>query len=571
MESGINNRTPRFRNVEDILTLLDGVEKTPTGYQANCPVHRDAEHCLSVVDHNRNLILRCNKGCSVSRILSVLNIGIDDLTLPDEHAVPRNGCYSVTPPVSEARLSVTTPPPQSPAGVTVLKKMCKASDVLIKTRNHQELYNLARIFIEAEDPLKEVKENIRRMGYGGDIRPAMLVYLSMTSRVLGVRNGTLLPHLLLVGASSTGKTYSVSSAKQLFPKETYSEIISGSPRSLIYANDILKHKALIFGEADSIPMGEDTPIASAIRSLTQDNYLSYHTVQTDPKSGNFQSRKVEKEGPTVLITTSIKDLPHQLGTRFLSFEMPETPTQIMASLDAQVRVELEGVWTPHKALLDFQLFLQDIAPIEAVVPFARDILNCIPPVMQPSFSRGFQQLLSLMKVVAIVRMNQRWTDEKGRIRVSIDDYATVRELVNDVYVNAAGPSENVRKLVEAVSLLGKAYKRPVSQSTLVNHLNRHKMAVSRDAGRAVKEGWLINHESRKGYCAQYEVAESMPESIGLPTVEQITSRNLPNIIHGSELGVEKQECSTEVESVSVGDIDIDVDPGIFDNWQGSVL
>lgn len=105
-------------------------------------------------------------------------------------------------------------------------------------------------------------------------------------------------HLLLMGQSSTGKNYTVGRILLLLPSEAYHIIDAGSPRVLIYDDIELKHKVLVFSEADSLPAGEDNPAASAIRNLLQDHYLHYAVTVRDPFTGNYTVKKVDKPGPT---------------------------------------------------------------------------------------------------------------------------------------------------------------------------------------------------------------------------------------------------------------------------------
>ncbi|HEX4829399.1 MAG TPA: hypothetical protein VFV12_14310, partial [Xanthobacteraceae bacterium] len=77
-------------------------------------------------------------------------------------------------------------------------------------RDLLELEQQARPVLEAPDPLAVVQAEIRRRGYGGDINPALIVYLAATSRLLAVREGAMPVHLLLLGAPSGGKSYTVS-------------------------------------------------------------------------------------------------------------------------------------------------------------------------------------------------------------------------------------------------------------------------------------------------------------------------------------------------------------------------
>lgn len=180
----------------------------------------------------------------------------------------------------------------------------------IAVRRSGELKRLAeeaKVVLEADDPLELVEKAVRQMGYGGDIRQPVIIYLAFASRLLKMRPGTMPVHLLVKGPPSAGKSYAVQIVTRLHPAEAYHVIEAGSPRVLIYDEAELKHKALIFGEADSLPSGEDNPAASAIRGLLQDNYLHYRVTEKDG-NGAYHVREIAKEGPTVLVTSSVKSL-----------------------------------------------------------------------------------------------------------------------------------------------------------------------------------------------------------------------------------------------------------------------
>ncbi len=175
-----------------------------------------------------------------------------------------------------------------PALIEELKAKAESGQEL-KARHDNErlsqLYNEAKAVIETEDPLDLVKGAIRSLGYGGDIRPATIVYLAATSRLLAMRDGAMPVHLLIMGISSSGKSYTLRLVLFLFPAEAYHVISAGSPRTIIYDDTDLQHRLLVFGEADSLPAGEDNPAASAIRNLLQDHCLNYEVTIRDADTG----------------------------------------------------------------------------------------------------------------------------------------------------------------------------------------------------------------------------------------------------------------------------------------------
>jgi hypothetical protein len=286
-----------------------------------------------------------------------------------------------------------------------------------------ESYEAAKSVIETSDPLERIKESLRDTGYGGDLKPALITYLAATSRLLGMRDGAMPVHLLLIGPPSAGKSYTVNQILKLLPEEAYHVIDAGSPRTLIYDNSDLRHKVVIFSEADSIPMDEDNSAASAIRNLLQDHELHYAVTVRDAETGDFTVREVKKPGPTVLITTSTKPLGAQLMTRLFTLEISDSDAQIRAALSSQALLELVGIKPPDESLKAFQHYLQLKAPARVFVPFVKELSNALGEIAgAPRINRDFARLISLIKSVALLRQHSRKIDGQGRIIATLEDY-----------------------------------------------------------------------------------------------------------------------------------------------------
>ncbi len=394
----------------------------------------------------------------------------------------------------------------------------------------QQLYPEAKAVIEASDPLKVIEDAIRGLGYGGDIKPALITYFAVTSRLLEMRPGAMPVHLLLTGPSSGGKSYTLGVIKTLMPTEGYHVIDAGSPRVLIYDEAPLEHKALVFGEADSLPAGEDNPAASAIRNLLQDHHLHYEVTIRDKETGDYQTKRVHKPGPTVLITTSTRSLGDQLMTRFFTLEIGDSREQISAALETQAGLEAKGIQCPDAGLVAFQSYLQLKAPVKVYVPYVKELGKGMTKMASaPRILRDFARLMSLIKTVALIRHHQRQLDSEGRIVAELADYETVRWLVNDMYIDSStGATNDIRKLVEAAITLDtrRTDGERITNTTLAKHLNIGIMQVSRRAKRAIKLDWLVNREQRKYHPADYAPGEPMPEVEGLPVLEGFNTANI---------------------------------------------
>lgn len=389
-----------------------------------------------------------------------------------------------------------------------------------------ELRKQAASVLEAADPFALVEQAIRDLGYGGDITPTLVSYLATTGRVLAQREGSMPPHLLLLGIPSAGKSYAVTITLRLLPKEAYHTIDAGSPRVLIYDAADLKHRVLIFGEADSLPKGEDNPAASAIRNLLQDHFLHYKVVVKNPDTGKFETQAIAKPGPTVLITTAVRRLRTQLDTRLFTLQVRDDHGQVRAALRTQAQVELHGIVEPNPALIAFQGYLQALAPWEVLVPFADRLSQAIgQSSAAPRILRDFARLLSLVKSVAVLRHQQRRRDGRGRLIADLADYQTVYDLVGEMYAaTISGADQRIRAAVEAVSaLLGEQGR--VGGITVTQVARRLGISVPAASARlrtAIAQGWVVNEETTRGRPWRLHVGEALPEPVGLPHPDSLT-------------------------------------------------
>ena len=377
--------------------------------------------------------------------------------------------------------------------------------------------------VDSEDPLELVGTAIRAMGYGGDIKPALLVYLSATSRVLAMRPGTMPVHCGLHSSPSGGKTYTLSLILKLLPPEAYVGIDAGSPKVLIYLDVELRHKVLVFGEADSLPAGEDNPAASAIRALLQDHRLHYQVVVRDPAAGDFTVRDIDVPGPTTLLTTYTRRLGDQLDSRLYTIDLTDSQAQIQQALTTQARIELDGSLEPPDALIAFQALLQAKAPWDVVVPYAGHLAEALGrSPAAPRLLRDFARLLSLVKSVTVLRHKRRHRDATGRLIAALDDYRIVRSLVFEVYADSVtgGANQMIRDAVELVKQLRAEGNEHVTVTMIANKLGISKMAASRRVAAAERGGWLVDNDRRKNV-KDLDIGEPLPEKYGLPPAKEL--------------------------------------------------
>ncbi len=384
-------------------------------------------------------------------------------------------------------------------------------------RRLAELRVVAAPLLGTPDPLALVCEAIGPL-FGGDRKVPLLVYLAVTTRLLQQRPGSMPCHTLIVGSSSTGKSYALKVVLRLFPSAAYVEIDAGTPRILIYDSRPVQHRAVIFAEQDSIPHDEDNPAASALRHLLQENELRWQVVERDAETGEFFVHTVRRRGPSVLFTTGTKRFPEQMDTRVFSLELAGDADQVRAALKTQGDLEKHGLPEPNPALVAFQEFLQLQAPWDVVVPYSATLAEVIGrTLVAPRILRDYLKLLALVKALAVLRHVHRQRDEQGRLVATLEDYGTVYELVRDMYEGeASGATEYVRRAVEVVRVVANARPGGATVREVAKALNVGETSAWRYVQRALRQRWLTNLEERRYRPARLDMGDPMPERAGLP-------------------------------------------------------
>jgi hypothetical protein len=384
------------------------------------------------------------------------------------------------------------------------------------------LYEAAKEIIEHPDPMALVERAIVESGYAGDPTPSTLAYIAVTSRLL---DRPL--NVQFLAQSASGKNFTVDTALRLLPPEAYYKLTASSPRALIYTLEDFRHRTVVLEECDSIP--SEGSAASAIRSLVNDAVMSYETVEKDPETGEFKTRKITKDGPTGMITTGVRALDVQMATRLLSCPLPDSPAHTREVLRAQAK-EAQGQTAvlPQAEIEKFHSCQRWLAAknCRVVIPFA-SILAEMLPAKAVRERRDFPQLLTVIQTIALMAQRNRPLTQDGVIVATLDDYSRARRIMAPLFdsVAADGITPAIRETVEAVQ-----EGKEVSESELARRLGLAKSTISYRVRGAIRGGWLKNLETHKGSSARLVRGDPLPESrSALPTAE-----NLAEAFEGSK-------------------------------------
>jgi hypothetical protein len=342
---------------------------------------------------------------------------------------------------------------------------------------------LARPLLDDPGVLDRVADVILAGGYAGDVGPAMVAYLACTSR--------LLPrplNLAYVAPSAAGKNHAVNAALALMPPESIYRLSAGTARALVYDEQDFVHRTVVVEEADSIP--DDGPAASAVRAIAEDGCMRYVCVERDERTGKFTTRTIVKPGPTGLITTAVRSLKEQLGTRHLEVSVPDDASQTRAVMVAHAKaVDGTAGLSPDIApFVALQRWLELAGVRDVVVPFAQELMALVPCDEQVRMRRDARQLLTAIQVVALVRQRQRQLDASGNCRATVDDYRVARRWFASVFdaVAAGGVTPPIRETVEAVGV-----DEAVTRADLVTKLKKSARTIRWRVTKAKHGGWLV--------------------------------------------------------------------------------
>jgi hypothetical protein len=328
--------------------------------------------------------------------------------------------------------------------------------------------------------LDAFQADLHRRGVVGEERALRLLYLILTSRLLKRPVSAVLK-----GPSSAGKSFLIERVLEYFPESAYYAMSAMSEHAMIYDDTPLAHRMLILYEANGA--GEMTTYL--LRSILSEGRVRY--VAAERGSGGTQGRTVEREGPTGLITTTAGlSLHPENETRMLSIPVTDTAGQTASILLAMARDEEPEPVDPSWPALQRSL---ETAERRVLIPYAEELLKRVPPIAV-RLRRDCRALLSLIQAHAILHQSCRDRDPDGRILATVEDYAALRLLVEDLFAETAGAAvpAAVRQAVSAVDMLAFVGPKVATVQAIAALLGIDKSNVSRAVRNAIELGYLQN-------------------------------------------------------------------------------
>jgi hypothetical protein len=387
-----------------------------------------------------------------------------------------------------------------------------------KAALREALWQTVRELAQAPDLMDRMVQQVQSMGVVNERNLIVLTYLAATSRVL--KNPI---NVLAKGVSSGGKSFTITNVLELIGPDYVNQLTSSSALSLVYDTRPLSHAVVFLFEAAQMqaekPTDRDSTFAMLVRTLISEGRIIHQTTVEDPNSPT--GRRVERivrEGPIAFIATTTGTIYDENETRMLSWHIHEDRDQTHAVMKGIATHACGVVATPIDLAVwhDLQRWLA-LGPNDAVVPFAREIAERIPPLMV-RFRRDISSLFNFIKASAILHQAQRQKDDQGRVVATIADYELAYPIFSRVMAESSGKSvpanvHTVVKLIaectktgtakpptgmrfQRVDVAGHAAEIVISSEKIGTATGIGKSAAYRAVLTAIDLGFLANNETR---------------------------------------------------------------------------
>ncbi|WP_169802212.1 LexA family protein [Neomoorella mulderi] len=350
----------------------------------------------------------------------------------------------------------------------------------------------------------------------GEREALAVLYLALTSR--------LLPrpiNLLLQAPPGAGKSYLVDRVLQMFPESAYYKLTASSERAFIYSDENFAHRTVVVAEAAGLH--SDGVAGTIVRELIWGNKLAYEVVEKTPDG--LRPRKIIKDGPVGLITTTVKNVEGELATRLLVVELKDTPEQTRLILEAEAREAAGQATMPDLSqFVALQKWLELNGPANVVVPYAETLAKLLKP-SSVRVRRDFKQLLTLIMAYALLHQATRQVKDEGTIVATIEDYSNIYHIANNLFssssMEALTPAQN--ELVEAVRHHYASHSCSMTLRQLADALGIDKSAASRRLQAVLAKGYVRNLQDKPGQPAMLVPGDPPPDNNPvLPKPEELT-------------------------------------------------
>ena len=327
-----------------------------------------------------------------------------------------------------------------------------------------EIVQQASEFLDEPDLDAAIADIQKELGIFGEDCLAKFIYLAAISRHFDEP-----VNLVVLGTSSSGKSYVTQQVGKCFPPESTFVFTSASPKASLYTEKNLEHALLIFGERSKAPVEEQGEATGMLRQLLSDHKITHEV--TESIDGKLGTREVTKHGPVSYIETTTS-LPDEIFVedfnRMLAISPDESTAQTrrVVAGTAQKHMDCERTDAAVEGFLSFQHTIHRIIENEVeaianavgsrnlvVIPFADQIAESLPDA-NIEIRRTANSIYSLVKCFALLNFKQRERNEQGAIVATLADYENTRSLLDVVLSRMMGVPTASAEELELFEALG---------------------------------------------------------------------------------------------------------------------
>ena len=288
-------------------------------------------------------------------------------------------------------------------------------------------------FLKSKNLCRRIVSDYEELGYVGEEKNKLLLYLIMTSRLMASPL-----HGLLLARSGAGKSKIAEITAELCPPEQVENISDLSPQSLYYfGEDDLKHKFILIGERQGSQSAE-----YPLRELISRKSIAKAIPMKDPATNQIKTVVIKVNGPVSLVETATDNSvinPENLNRCFV-IGIDETEEQTFNIHEVQrMSHTIDGYLRSRKeqAIRDRHIYAQRmLKAVQVFNPFAK-LLSF--PTARLRSRRDNEKFLRLISAICFLHQHQRAVkklkvetgEEIDYIECSVTDYRMAYDLLSD--------------------------------------------------------------------------------------------------------------------------------------------
>ena len=287
--------------------------------------------------------------------------------------------------------------------------------------------------LKSKDLCSRIVSDYERLGYVGEEKNKLLLYLIMTSRLM---DSPL--HALLLARSGAGKSRLAEITAELCPPEEVQSISDLSEQSLYYfGEDDLKHKFIVIGERQGSQAAE-----YPLRELLSRKSIAKAIPMKDPTTNQIKTVLIKVNSPVSLVETATDNSvihPENLNRCFVvGIDESEEQTFNIHELQRKSHT-VDGYFEARKQqeTRNRHIYAQRmLRPVQVFNPFA-ELLSF--PTARLRSRRDNEKFLRLISAICFLHQQRRSMktlkidagETMEYIECTIDDYRIAYELLSD--------------------------------------------------------------------------------------------------------------------------------------------